>query len=155
MKYLRHLVIPNIDLPPIKVYLDTILSPLLLQMIRFLTTGITFIGMLAALYFVVKGPRLIRFNIFWMCLSFLPFSFFNEQLAVAPRYLYIPSISFSVLLALLVIHIYTAIRNNGWGKRTFLLSSVILIAVFNILPMWVWEIRWQENGMERRSIVSQ
>jgi len=98
----------------------------------------------------VRGSQSVRFGVLWIVISFLPFAF--VAVGIASRYLYLPSVGFSLVLAGLVQQwlLQSAQKRTrvlAWGMAAFALANMTLFGV--------WQRQQNQNGAVRQALIRQ
>lgn len=154
--YLVFLAVPNVHSPPIYSFLTAQSARPLVETIWWLTVALAIAGHSLAVYWFWKGSALVRFALALIYLPFLPYTFWQGSFAGAPRYLYIPSIGFSLLFAFLLVRLHDYLRERGKpGYRLVVPSVVAALLVVNLIVIQVWVQRHVENSTLRRAFVTQ
>jgi len=104
----------------------------------------------AGLYFLRKGPRIAAFCIFWFFIPFIPVInlFVASSTLRADRYLFIPSMGFSILAAWAVCSIS---ERNAAVKKAALAAFAVVVGVYSVLTFQrggVWQsgiTLWQDS----------
>jgi hypothetical protein len=154
--YLVCLVVPNAHLAPIYNFLTAHVSAGLVEAIWQLSVGLAIVGHVLAGICFWKGSPLVRFALALIYLPFLPYTLWRGDFAEATRYLYLPSIGFSILLALFFVRLYDYLRQRDrFGYRLVVSGFVTILVVANLIVIQVWVQRHIENGKFRRPFVTQ
>lgn len=90
--------------------------------------------LVAGVYLLWRGTRVQRFLVVWIILSFFPFALwpFSSDLSAAPRYRYVPSIAFSILVASALIAWWNRDRSTGKRRRWPVPLFVLLVFLSNL-----------------------
>lgn len=154
--YLVFLLIPNAYAPPIYNFLTTHMSPGFVEAIWQFSIGLAIAAHLLAVILFWKGSARIRLALALTYLPFLPYTLWQGDYAGAFRYLYLPSIGLSMLLALLLVRLHDRLRrNHGLGHGYVVPGLVTLLLVANLIVIRVWVDRHIDNGQFRRAFVTQ
>ncbi len=97
-----------------------------------------------------RGGPFVRFGVLWILISFLPFAF--VAVGIAPRYLYLPSVGFSLVLAGLVSQ---WLRRNTQARTKALAWGTAAFALANMGLFGVWQRQQNQNGAVRQAIIRQ
>ena len=150
--FLVFLVFPNI---PIYSFLSRNVNPAVVNGIGILTSVLAVIFHMVAIYLFWKGSRLVKFAVSMIYLPFLQYTLWGGDFAGVSRYLYLPSIGFSILLALLLRQLYEYLQRKRWGRyRLIVFSIVITILIFNVVTIQIWMNRHLSNSEFRRTFVN-
>jgi len=108
-----------------------------------------------ALILAAQGDRVVRVGVAWAYLAFLPEALFRYDYAIAPRYLYIPSVG----LALLAGYAFArwAERRQVFGPRLSraCVGLVLIVAAYNLPPLMVMEQhRLRDSHVRRQAVQS-
>ena len=154
--YLVHLIIPNIQIPAINHYLLGNIGAPLLVLITWITLGVAIVGHGIAVFALWKGSSLVRFGILLSYIPFLQYTLWQGDFAGAPRYLYLSSTGFALLLSLTLIWIHdqSQQRNKLIGKMIVAVTVIPLILV-NLIANQIWVRQHVENGKFRHAFVTQ
>ncbi len=98
----------------------------------------------------VRGSQSVRFGVLWILISFLPFAF--VAVGIASRYLYLPSVGFSLVLAGLV---QQWLMHSAQGRTRVLAWGVAAIALANMALFGVWQRQQNQNGAVRQALIRQ
>lgn len=154
--YLVFLAVPNVYSAPIYNFLTAHVSAGLVETIWQLSVGLAIVGHALAGICFWKGSPLVRFALALIYLPFLPYTLWQGDFAGAPRYLYLPSIGFSILLALFLIRLYDYLREKErLGYRLVVSGFVTILVVANLIVIQVWVQRHIDNGKFRRPFLTQ
>lgn len=154
--YLVFLIVPNVHIDAIQNFLAGHVSLSLIDTIWQLTILLAFLSHMAAAFCFWKGSPLVKFAIAWIYLPFLQYTPWGGEFAGAVRYLYIPSIGYSILLALLLVRLYDYLcQKETFVYRLAIPAIVTMFLIFNIVALQVWVQRHVENGKFRRPFVAQ
>ncbi len=152
---LAYLLIPNVNIARIANYLTSI-SPLLPRLLSALSYLMVILFLGVTIWIVFWGARLQRFFLLWVYLSFSPFTLWvNSDLSQAPRYLYIPSLGFSVLLSFLILWISNLLRERGWKQRTVLTVLLLSWMIYSAVPYYFIQYQDYKNGEVKKDIIEQ
>ncbi len=104
----------------------------------------------ALLWCWMRGSQSARFGVLWVLISFLPFLF--VAVGIASRYLYLPSVGFSLVMAgmvrqWLVRETANKERILTWGVAAFVLANMALFGV--------WQRQQNQNGEMRQLLIRQ
>lgn len=156
LHYLVFHIFPNVHLDPIYNYLSNYLNPQLVEMIWISSIVIAVLCGLLAIFGLWKGTPLIRFSIALIILPFLPYLLWEGDFAEAPRYLYVSSVGYCFLLALLIQTFYEKLRSHGRFIFRILPPGIIIIYLtFNVLILQVWVHQQIGNAQVRRPFITQ
>lgn len=155
LRYLIFLAIPNMTIDPIQNFLTAQLPG---DVIAALWAGAMVLGVLAhvvLLWLFWRGNPVTRFAVALIYLPFLQYTPWHGHFIEAPRYLLLPSVGFSLLMATLL---RTVIRWIG-EQRAFryaigLMVVLCFYGIANVLVVQVWVERHVENGLFRRTFVT-
>lgn len=154
--FLVFLFIPNVHAQQVYNFLAAYITPGLIEGIWLLSIGLAIVGHLLAIICFWKGSPLIRLALALLYIPFLPYTLWYGDYAGAFRYLYLPSIGFSMLLSLLLMRLLNYLRSNKWlGNRIVVPSLVLFLLFSNLIVIRVWVQRHIENGQFRRAFVTQ
>jgi hypothetical protein len=154
--YLVFLAVPNVHIEQIYNFLTGYVSAGMVEAIWQLSVGLAIVGHVLAAILLWKGSNLVRFALALIYLPFLPYTMWGGTFAGATRYLYLPSIGFSILVALLLIWLYDQLRHReGIGYRFVVPALVTVLLVANLVVIQVWVQRHIQNGEFRRPFVTQ
>ena len=109
-----------------------------------------------AIYVFWKGTALARFSVAFMYLTFLQYTPWHGAYAGVPRYLYLPSIGFSILITLFLVRLY-----EWLAKRRVLVAAVVtstlfmLLVIGNISVVQVWSQYHISSSQFRRTFATQ
>jgi hypothetical protein len=143
-------------MPPIYNFITGYISPDSADIIANASFGLALIGHTITIIAFWKGTPLVRFALSLVYLPFLQYTLWTGDYAGAPRYLYISSIGFSILLTLLFIkaHKYLCHRKNPIF-RVFVPGIFIIFLLANLFVIQTWVQRHIENGKFRQPNVTQ
>lgn len=149
LSYLVYLIVPNIPIiPRLTEYFGGNFGTIYWLFINVLSW--VFIGIL--LYLFWKGSSIRRFALIMIFIPFLQYTLWHGSYAGASRYLYMPSIGFSLLLAVLILGFFHQKRGR-FGK--FAIYGVIAsILIFDLVIIQLWLQRHLENSLFRRTFVT-
>ena len=154
--YLVFLIVPNIHIPAIQNFISIYINQQWINLFWGLSIGLAIFCHLIAIILFWKGSSLVRWGLCLIYLPFLPYLLWNGDFIAAPRYLYLSSIGFSLLLALLIIKIDELLK-----KRNFLyyrIVSIGLVTIILLANITLIQIRIQkdiENGQLKRAFVTE
>ncbi len=102
---------------------------------------------------LIRGDALTRFAIAWCYIAFLPFAPFRCDYAIAPRYLYIPSVG----LALLAGHWLAGLTARLDRRRAAAAMALFVFAVaaYNIPPLLVMQRHRLRDSAVRRTAITE
>lgn len=154
--YLVFLIVPNIKMAAIHNFVLSFLGSEFIDVFWIGTIGLAVLAhIVAAISFWIGSP-IIRFALALIYIPFLPYLLWTGSFAGAPRYLYIPSIGFSILLAIFLINIHELLSMRHRSKQSIIVPSVIVvILMMNLVMTQIWVQRHVENGAFRRPFVTQ
>lgn len=98
----------------------------------------------------VRGSQAVRFGVLWVLISFLPFLFVAA--GIASRYLYLPSVGFSLILAGLAEQWQW---QNAQTRTRLLTAGVAAWALANMALFAVWQHQQNQNGAVRQALIRQ
>lgn len=147
--YLIHLIVPNVH---DAVLTDWFGAPAV-EILRYAAVAAAFALNGLAAFLLWKGSPLVRFAVCVIYLSFLPYTLWHGRFAGAGRYLYLPAVGFSILLALGAVHVHERWRSRRRG-RLGVSVAVALLVLFNALVIQTWVRRHVDNGDLRRAVVA-
>jgi hypothetical protein len=154
--YLVFLLIPNVYSGPINNFLTKLIGSGQVELIWQLTGILAILAHGLAAFCFWKGSSLVKFGIALIYLPFLQYTLWQGDYAGANRYLFLPSLGFSLLLALLFIQIYDLLsRKEGIAYRLVTPAAVTIFLLANILVVQVWVQRHISNGKLRRAFTMQ
>lgn len=154
--YLVSLLMPNVYLAPIRNFLTSHLGSDLVQIIGYFSIGLAVAAHTLAILCFWRGTALIRFALALIYLPFLQYTLWHGNFANASRYLYLPSIGFSILLAILLIKLHDTLRSKeGLGYHLIMPGLTALVVLVNLVMVQVWVRQQVENGKFRRPFVTQ
>ena len=154
--YLIFLALPNVRLEFIYGFLTAHVSAGLVETIWQLTVSLAMVSLVLTVIFFWKGSSLVRFTLALIYLPFLQYTLWQGDFAKAPRYLYLPSIGYSILLALILMRLYAYLRQKeDLGYRLIVPGIVTMLLVANLIMNQVWVQRQITNGKFRRAFVTQ
>jgi hypothetical protein len=143
-------------LDPIYNYLTSYVSPLLVESIWILSIVISVVCGLYAIFGLWKGTPQIRLAIALIVLPFLPYLLWEGDYAEAPRYLYVSSVGYCMLLGIIFQRLFKQFRNHSRSIfRIFTPGIIILYLFFNVLILQVWMRQQIDNAQIRRPFVTQ
>jgi len=89
---------------------------------------------------LIKGSLHSKYWLFWIFLTFAPFTLWvDSELVHAPRYLYLPSIGFCILLAdLLNKVVHWPKLEKILSPKVSLVGTIILWAIANAGPLYIF-----------------
>lgn len=155
LRYLIFLIIPNMTIAPIQNFLTAHLPS---AVVMNMWAGVMLLGILlhgVLIWFFWRGSAVVRFAVALIYLPFLQYTPWHGHFIEAPRYLLLPSIGYSLLLALLVV---TLINMAGQRRScsVALAASVLLVfyGVGNVAVIQVWVRQHVENGYMRQAFVT-
>ena len=154
--YLVFLIVPNVYIAQIYNFLVSVVSIHLIELFWILTIVLAIVSHLLAGIYFWKGTSLTRFALALIYLPFLQYTLWEGSFAGATRYLYLPSIGFSILLAILWVNLYDYLNSKEWFIYRWgvpVLVSVFLIANLVIIQVWVQQ--HIDNSKIRRPFVTQ
>ncbi|MCP4360271.1 MAG: hypothetical protein GY796_19870 [Chloroflexi bacterium] len=150
-----HLV-PNVHVAPIGNFLTGFVGENGVELIwqgSLVAGAAAVVGSLILLW---KGSVLVRFGVALVYLPYLPYTLWQNEYASAPRYFYLPSVGFALLLALFLLGVHDYLRRKQFvGWRLVVPTTVLLLLLSNFLSTQVWVQRHVANGRFRRPIVLQ
>lgn len=94
------MLVPDLDFETYRQLLQRFLSPGGIAAGALISRIFGGLITLAATVLFIRGPRTVRFWVLWCYGMFLPFAPFAYAYALAPRYLYIPSVGLAMLVGL-------------------------------------------------------
>ena len=154
--FLVFLAVPNVHVPAINNFLTGYVGAGPVEMMWQLSVGLAIVGHVLAAILLWKGSNLVRFALALIYLPFLQYTLWRGDFAGAPRYLYLPSIGFSILVALLLIWLYDILRQKGGLVNRLVVPGVVaVLLLFNLVVIQVWVQRHIDNGRFRRPFVTQ
>lgn len=154
--YLVFLLIPNVKSGPIYSFLTDLIGSGQVELIWQLTGVLAVIAHGLAAFCFWKGSPLVKFGIALIYLPFLQYTLWEGDFAGAPRYLFLPSLGFSLLLALLFVRIYEFLsQKEGAVYRFAVPAAATLFLLANILIVQIWVQRHIDNGKFRRAFTTQ
>jgi len=155
LRYLIFLAIPNMTIDPIQNFLTAQLPG---AMVELLWTSAMFLGVLihvVLLWFCWRGSKVTRFAIALIYLPFLQYTPWYGHFIEAPRYLLLPSVGYSLLVATLLCNLIRRISRQRAFRYALTLTTVLLLySIANVLVVQVWVERHVENGKFRRAFVT-
>jgi hypothetical protein len=107
---------------------------------------------LGAIWVLVRGDALSRFAVAWCYLAFLPYAAFRYDYALAPRYLYLPSVGLALLLGHWLDGWYRR-RPRPRAVRSVAAILVVFVAV-NYLPLRVMTSHRLRDSQIRRNALA-
>jgi hypothetical protein len=135
-KFLVHHVYPNI--PGVGVLIERY-GPTAGQVMDLTFNLLAAFIPVAALVLLWKGTNLMRFGLALVYLPFLQYTMWYGSFAGAPRYLYISSVGFALLLALLLTGLYEKLKQRNLRWVQLLTLGIVSIYFFvNVLVLQVW-----------------
>ncbi len=149
-EYLQWIVLP----PPDHLYFQPIasrLSPVLFWTWKIKSIALTAAVILACIYALFKGSKVTRFMILFMVIALLPALPLDYK--VTSRNVYIPSIGYCVLTALLLWWTYDRIgRRKVWRIVSYAFISAYLVG--NVAAVWVTSHEYRKNQTLVESLVN-
>ncbi len=114
-------------------------------------------GVIAIITIWIKGNWVIRYLLVFMVATFLPYTPWSiPSLWDASRYLYLPSIAFSILLAYGIIRLAEIIASHVHRPVWLLASALILIfMVVNVVPLQALLAQLHRSGEIRQDVIQQ
>ena len=149
LRYLAHLVIPNVHY----AVLNDFVGPTGVGIIRWGTLVTAIVGHSLAIFGLWRGTPLVRFLILFIYLTFSPYTLWEGRFAGAIRYMYLPSVGFSILAALAIGKV-AAYFDTKRALRIAVPAMVILLLAVNLVIVQTWVQRHVENSHFRRAFVS-
>ncbi len=155
LRYLLFLWLPNPTLGPVHGFLADYLSPVWLVGLwqGFMLLGLLLHGVLISSFW--RGGQLVRLAVALIYLPFLQYTPWQGHFIEAPRYLLLPSIGASLLLACAVAALLRQLqspRRRFW--RQTVVAAVALFILANVLVVQIWVQQHVENGHFRRNFVT-
>lgn len=89
---------------------------------------ITLFIIIGSFYLIFKGDRHVKFSVAWIYITFLPFMLLSSQ--IFQRYLYLPSIGYSMILAGLIFVAYKKLDIRFGTAFSGLLTLLIIANLF-------------------------
>jgi len=155
LRYLIFLVIPNITVGPIQSFLSVYLSSSVMAHLWTLSMLLGVLGHGILLWLFWRGKRMIQFAVALVYLPFLQYTPWHGHFIEAPRYLLLPSVGYSLLLAMGIIALAKRSSRRQSYRTAFLLTAVLFLYVTaNIGIIQVWVKQHIENGQFRRTFVT-
>jgi hypothetical protein len=156
LAYLVFLLVPNVHFDSIYNFLTAYISAGLVETFWHVSIGLAIVGNILAGILLWKGSNLVRFALAMIYVPFLQYTLWRGGFVGASRYLYLPSVGFSILVAFLLIWLYDYLaQKEGLGYRFVVPGVVAILLVFNLVVIQVWVQRHIENGRFRRPFVTQ
>lgn len=152
--YLGRIIVPNV---PVYNYLADVMGTYIYELLNIVTIIVALVGHALALYGLWKGSPLVRFAIALIYLPFLQYTPWGGEFAGVARYLYLPSIGFSILFALLVQRVASyfgeksATNQFRWAAPTL----VVVWLIFNLIPLQFWVQRYVATSQLDKAFVAQ
>jgi hypothetical protein len=138
LRFTNYLAMLSAHLPPAAVHAATLGA---LVCIGLLTLG--------AVWVRFRGDALSRFAVVWCYVAFLPYAAFRYDYALAPRYLYLPSVGLALLLGHWL---------GSWHHRRprhIVLGAVLaLFVAVNYLPLHVMTAHRLRDSQIRRTALA-
>jgi hypothetical protein len=154
--YLVFLIIPNVHASQIQSFLTNYVTFGMVEAIWRFSVVLAIVGHLLAVICFWKGSSLVRFGLALIYLPFLPYTLWQGDFAGAFRYLYLPSIGFSILLALLFTKLHSYLQRRERLRYSIVVPAfVTLLLVSNLVMIQTWVRRHIANGQFRRAFVTQ
>ena len=154
--YLVFLLIPNVHASQIHNLLISYVSSGMVEAIWLFSIGLAIMCHLLAVICFWKGSPLVRFGLALIYLPFLPYTMWQGDFAGAFRYLYLPSIGFSMLLALLFTKLHDYLHRKERLRYSLVVPALVtLLLVSNLVMIQTWVQRHIDNGKFRRAFVTQ
>ncbi len=122
------------------IYLGRLLYPVGMEPLGDVGTAHLVAGLAAAVLALaafVRGPAPTRIIVIFLALALLPY--LPLKLWLAPRYVYLASVPFSMLAALVVGEAASLAR-----RLSPVVSTVVIVAVIGVLGLFVWQ-TWSQN----------
>lgn len=155
LRYLIFLIIPNMTIDPIQNFLTLHLPGAIVMGMwtMAMIVGILLHGLLLWLFW--RGGAVVRFAVALIYLPYLQYTPWHGHFIEAPRYLLLPSIGSSLLLAQLALAI-TKVAGQRRSCGVALASSTLLVLylVGNVGVIQVWVKQHIENGYLRHAFVT-
>lgn len=160
LQYLVHLIIPNVHYG---VLID-FFSPVVVKIIKWGTLVLALVGHALAVYGFWRGSSFVRFGIAFIYLTFLPYTLWEGGFAGAIRYMYLPAVGFSLLLALFLARLHhrlgskesTGLSNKAPRRIQWIVPVLVgLLLIFNLVVIQTWVQRHVENSALRRVFVTE
>ena len=149
--YLVHLILPNVNY----YVLSGWFGQDFVRIIRVITVAIAILANGLAIYGIIKGSPLVKFAIAFIYLTFFPYTLWQGRYAGAIRYMYLPSIGFSIISALLLLYLCEVCSNKPMTTLRYLPSLLIAsLIITNIIVIQIWVQRHVQNSAFRRAFVS-
>lgn len=155
--YLIFLLIPNVHAPLIYNFLTFLhVTSSQIEVIWLFSIGLAIVCHLLAIICFWKGLPLLKLALALTYLPFLPYTLWQGDNAGAFRYLYLPSIGFSMLLALLFMRLHDHLRRKeGRGFGLVVPGLVTLLLIANLIVIQIWVQQHIGNSLLRRAFVTQ
>lgn len=153
--YLFYLALPYVPGAPVASLISERLSGGWLAIYALVAMALVAIMLLAALYLLWRGTRVQRYLVIWIVLSFFPFALwpFASELSAAPRYRYVPSIAFSILLAWAMVGWWSRRRAAGKGWQWLVPVFVVFVLVSNLFFHQVLNSQRSARGEVKQEVV--
>jgi len=151
---LSHLLVPDLHFPRLVNFLTAYFPPGL-PIIQVLSPAAIVLWISITIFILIKGSRRTRMLILWIYLVFAPMTLWvNPDTAHSYRYLYLPMISFSILLALFIDRVasWLSKRKLEWG-RLGLVAFVGIWILYSIIPITIFQAQEVAKGQVRRTII--
>lgn len=143
-KYLVGLLVPPPDYSPFVSFVERLLPEAVLNIYAILAWALVIPLALLFLYSIIRGNPLQRFAVLLILIAYMPFSM--TTVGIAPRYLYIPYAGFAILLADLITRLPSR-------YQTGVTVALGLFIILNIVTIWTWQLRMNQNGSVRASVI--
>jgi hypothetical protein len=155
--YLIFMLIPNISIPAIANFLAPTIGSTGMTLVWQIFIVISIIGHFIALLCLWKGSSLVRFSLALIYFPYLQYSLWVGGFAGAPRYLYLSSIGYCILLAIGTMWLYDYLANHITLSRYRVLVpiGVLIFMLANIFVIQIWLQQQVENGKVRRAFIEQ
>lgn len=151
--FLVYLIVPNI---PIYDTLGRVAGGNLVAAIQAASAILSIILHIAAIYLFWKGSRVVRFSLAIIYLTFLQYTPWGGDFAGSPRYLYLATIGFSLLLALLLNQLYQYLQRRNVSLARLAVPGLIgVFVITGVLTNQIWIRRHLDNSQFRRAFVTQ
>lgn len=151
--FLVYLIVPNI---PIYDTLGRLAGDNLVVVIEGISGVLSIILHIVAIYLFWKGSRPIRFGLAIMYITFLQYTPWGGDFAGSPRYLYLATIGFSLVVTLVLHQLYQYLqRRNAPMLRWVVPGLTGILLISGIVTNQIWIRRHLDNSMFRRAFVTQ
>jgi hypothetical protein len=153
---LTHLVIPDLYFPRVTHFLQ-VYFPRGQRLLVMIDPLVWAAGLIGTAWVLWKGSSRMRFLVLFIFLAYAPFTLWIKgDMAHSPRYLYLPLVGFSILVAIFLVWMSDWLAKKRLGKAVIWLGGFLAIwIVYNAVPIYYFQALDVANGQVRQGLIAQ